>query len=59
MKLRPWTFDKDKEVVLKWIGNVAIKDKQLRIRAAFELDNQIKIIDFPIATLSLLRVGAF
>ncbi|WJE30604.1 Tn7-like element transposition protein TnsE [Bacillus altitudinis] len=59
MKLRPWTFDKDKEVVLKWIGNVAIKDKQWRIRAVFELDNQIKMIDFPIATLPLLRVGAF
>lgn len=59
MKLRPWTFGKDKEVVLKWVGNVAIKDKQWRIRAAFEVDNQIKMLDFPIAALPLLRVGAF
>lgn len=59
MKLRPWTFGKDKEVVLKWIGNIEIKDKQWRIRAAFEVDSQIKIIDYPVAALPLLRVGAF
>lgn len=59
MKLRPWTFGKDKEVVLKWIGNVEIVNKQWRIRATFEADNQIKMLDFPIAALSLLRVGAF
>lgn len=59
MKLRPWTFDKDKEVILKWIGNVEIKDKQWRIRAAFEVDNQIEMLDFPMAALPLLRVGAF
>ncbi|MFS3930874.1 Tn7-like element transposition protein TnsE [Priestia flexa] len=59
MKLRPWTFDKDKEVLLKWIGNVEIKDKQWKIRAAFEVDNQIEILDFPIAALILLRIGAF
>lgn len=59
MKLRPWTFEKNKKVVLKWIGNVAIKDKQWRIRAAFEADNQIEMLDFPMAALPLLRVGAF
>lgn len=59
MKLRPWIFDKDREVVLKWIGNLEIKNKQWRVRAAFELDNHIEILDFPIAALSLLRVGAF
>ncbi|MGG2113414.1 Tn7-like element transposition protein TnsE [Lysinibacillus pakistanensis] len=59
MKLRPWTFDKDKEVVLKWIGNLKIKNKQWRIRAAFEVDTHIEILDFPIAALPLLRVGAF
>ena len=59
MKLRPWTFDKDKKVVLKWIGNVEIADTQWRIRAAFEANNQIKMLDFPIAAIPLLRVGAF
>lgn len=59
MKLRPWTFDKDKEVILKWIGNAAITNKQWRIRAAFEVDNQIEILEFPIAALPLLRLGAF
>lgn len=59
MKLRPWTFDKDKEVVLKWIGNVDVVNKQWRIRAAFEENNQIKMLDFPIAVLPLLRIGAF
>lgn len=59
MKLRPWTFDKDKEVVLKWIGNLEIKNKQWRIRVAFEANNQIKMLDFPIAGLPLLQVGAF
>lgn len=59
MKLRPWTFGKDKEVVLKWIGNVENVDTQWRIRAAFEANNQIKMLDFPIAVLPLLRVGAF
>lgn len=59
MKLRPWTFDKDKEVALKWIGNVEITEKQWRIRAAFEADDQIEMLDFPIAALPLLRVGAF
>lgn len=59
MKLRPWTFDKDKEVVLKWIGNVEVVNKQWRIRAAFEDNNRIEILDFPIAALPLLRLGAF
>lgn len=59
MKLRPWTFDKDKEVVLKWIGNVEVVNKQWRIRAAFENNNRIEILDFPIAALPLLRLGAF
>lgn len=59
MKLRPWNFDKDKEVVLKWIGNVEVADTQWRIRAAFGVDNQIEMLGFPIAALPLLRVGAF
>ncbi|WP_342558307.1 Tn7-like element transposition protein TnsE [Metasolibacillus sp. FSL K6-0083] len=59
MKLRPWTFDKDKEVVLKWIGNVEVVNKQWRIRAAFEDNNRIEMLDFPIAALPLLRLGAF
>jgi len=59
MKLRPWTFDKDKEVVLKWIGNVEVVNKQWRIRAAFEDNNRIEVLDFPIAALPLLRLGAF
>lgn len=59
MKLRPWTFDKDKEVVLKWIGNVEVVNKQWRIRAAFEDNNRIEVLDFPIAALQLLRIGAF
>lgn len=59
MKLRPWTFDKDKEVVLKWIGNVEVVNKQWRIRAAFEENNGIEVLDFPIAALPLLRLGAF
>lgn len=59
MKLRPWTFDKDKEVVLKWIGNVEVVNKQWRIRAAFEENNRIEVLDFPIAALQLLRIGAF
>ncbi|EKB45345.1 hypothetical protein B857_01943 [Solibacillus isronensis B3W22] len=33
MKLRPWTFDKDKEVVLKWLGNLENVNKQWRIQA--------------------------
>ncbi len=59
MKLRPWTFDKDKEVVLKWIGNVEVVNKQWRIRAEFEENNRIEVLDFPIATLPLLQIGAF
>lgn len=59
MKLRPWTFGKDKKAVLKWIGNVEVEGTQWRIRAAFEANNQIKMLDFPIATLPLLRIGAF
>lgn len=59
MKLRPWTFDKDKEVVLKWIGNVEVVNKQWRIRVAFEENNRIEVLDFPIAVLPLLRLGAF
>lgn len=53
MKLRPWTFDKDKEVVLKWIGNVEVVNKQWRIRAAFEDNNRIEILDFPIAAVTI------
>lgn len=59
MKLKPWTFDKGKEVILKWIGNVELEDEQWRIRVAFEANNQIKMLDFPIAALPLLRLGAF
>ncbi|MBB6447892.1 Tn7-like element transposition protein TnsE [Bacillus benzoevorans] len=59
MKLRPWTFDKDKEVVLTWIGNAKITDGQWRIRAGFQYDNQIETLEFPIAALLLLKVGAF
>lgn len=40
LRLRPWTFDKDKEIVLKWIANVKITEGQWRIRAAFELNSQ-------------------
>ncbi|MGD6834417.1 Tn7-like element transposition protein TnsE [Sutcliffiella halmapala] len=59
MKLRPWTFDRDEEIVLKWIGNVKITEGQWRIRAAFEFNSQIEILEFPIAALPLLKVGAF
>ncbi|MGG0718917.1 Tn7-like element transposition protein TnsE [Robertmurraya massiliosenegalensis] len=59
MKLRPWTFDKDKEVDLKWIGNAKIIDGQWCIRAGFEVDNRIEILEYPIAVLPLLKVGAF
>ncbi|WP_090835364.1 Tn7-like element transposition protein TnsE [Bacillus mycoides] len=59
MKLRPWTFNKDKEVVLKWIGNAKIADGKWRIKTAFEVDNQVEILEFPVAALPLLRVGAF
>ncbi|PLR80077.1 hypothetical protein CVD25_22540 [Bacillus canaveralius] len=59
MKLRPWTFDKDKEVVLKWIGDAKITDEQWRIRTGFEVNNRIEILEFPIAALPLLKVGTF
>lgn len=59
LKLRPWTFDKDKEIVLKWIGNAKITNGQWHIRAGFQDNNQIEILEFPIATLPLLKLGAF
>lgn len=58
LKLRPWIFDEDKEVVLKWIGNATIKNKQWYIRAGFQYNNQIEFLEFPIAALSLLKAGA-
>lgn len=59
LKLRPWTFDEDKEVVLKWLGNAKVIEGQWYIRAGFQDNNQIEILEFPITTLPVLKIGAF
>ncbi|KAB7676422.1 Tn7-like element transposition protein TnsE [Bacillus sp. B1-WWTP-T-0.5-Post-4] len=57
MKLRPWTFGNNL-VTLKWLGDVNLKNNQWFIRVAFEYNSQIEILEFPIATMPLLKVGA-
>ncbi|MEC4695285.1 Tn7-like element transposition protein TnsE [Bacillus anthracis] len=57
MKLRPWTFGNNL-VTLKWLGNVNLKHNQWFIRVAFEYNSQIEMLEFPIAAIPLLKVGA-
>ncbi|OSX93864.1 hypothetical protein BTJ45_01928 [Bacillus mycoides] len=57
MKLRPWRF-KYNEVMLKWLGNATLKKNTWLIRAGVEYNNQIEILEFPIAALPLLKIGA-
>ncbi|HDR7257775.1 TPA: hypothetical protein QCX12_001410 [Bacillus paranthracis] len=57
MKLRPWTFGNNL-VTLKWLGNINLKNNQWFIRVAFEYNSQIEMLEFPIAAIPLLKVGA-
>ncbi|WP_433948075.1 Tn7-like element transposition protein TnsE [Bacillus tropicus] len=57
MKLRPWTFGNNL-VTLKWLGNINLKNNQWFIRVAFEYNSQIEMLEFPIAAMPLLKVGA-
>ncbi|MFK9095169.1 hypothetical protein [Bacillus salipaludis] len=56
MKLRSWIFDADKEVTLKWLGNLTTGNNQWFIRAGFEYNNQIEFLKFPIAAFPLLKL---
>ncbi|EMA6344098.1 Tn7-like element transposition protein TnsE [Bacillus cytotoxicus] len=57
MKLRPWIFG-NKLVTLTWLGDVNLKNNQWFIRAAFEYNSQIEMLEFPIAAIPLLKIGA-
>lgn len=57
--LRPWPFN-DRIVKLHWFGNVHLtKSKRWRINVAFEDQQDIVLIKYPIGLLPLLKIGQY
>lgn len=57
--LKPWPFE-DRIVKLHWFGNVRLNsEKNWRIKVAYEDQNKVVLLDYPIGLLPLLRIGRY
>jgi len=59
IKLRPWPFG-NRIVKLHWFGHVRLtKGNRWRITVAFEDNQNIELINYPIGLLPILRIGQY
>ena len=59
IKLNPWPFE-DRVVKLHWFGHVRLTSlNKWRITVAFEDGNEMKLLQYPIGLLPMLRLGQY
>ncbi|MDC3424332.1 Tn7-like element transposition protein TnsE [Aquibacillus sp. 3ASR75-11] len=59
IKLKPWSFD-ERTVKLHWFGHIRLTSSNAwRITVAFEDQQKVALVDYPIGLLPILRIGQY